>query len=76
VGRGPWGGFQTVQGQTATIPVGTVLVDLYDPRKKQLVWRGDASKTIDLKKDPDKNYANLQKAIAKLFKNYPPQRIK
>jgi len=76
-GGGPWGGgFQTVQGQTATIPVGTVLVDLYDSGKKQLVWRGDASKTIDLKKDPDKNYANLQKAIAKLFKNYPPQRIK
>jgi len=22
--------------------------------------RGDASKTIDLKKDPDKNYRNLQ----------------
>jgi hypothetical protein len=25
-----------------------------------------------LKKDPDKNYAKLQKAMAKLFKNYPP----
>ena len=22
-------------------------------------WRGDAGKTIDLKKDPDKNYPNL-----------------
>ncbi len=75
-GWGPWGGgFHTgsVQGQTSTIPVGILLVDLYDPAKKQLVWRGDASKTIDLKKDPDKNYRNLQKAMAKLFKNYPPQ---
>jgi hypothetical protein len=63
----------SVQGQTSTIPIGTLVVDLYDPAKKQLVWRGDASKTIDLKKDPDKNYKNLQKAMAKLFKNYPPQ---
>jgi hypothetical protein len=70
-----WGGLDsgTVTGQTSTIPVGVLVVDLYDPAKKQLIWRGDASKTIDLKKDPDKNYKNLQKAMAKLFKNYPPQ---
>jgi hypothetical protein len=76
-GGGPWGGggwgSGTVTGQTSTIPVGMLLVDLYDPAEKQLIWRGDASKTIDLKKDPDKNYRNLQKAMAKLFKNYPPR---
>jgi len=76
-GPGGFGGFGgldsgTVTGQTSTIPVGVLVVDLYDPAKKQLIWRGDASKTIDLKKDPDKNYKNLQKAMAKLFKNYPP----
>ena len=72
---GPWGGMGsgTVTGQTSTIAVGTLLVDMYDPAKKRLIWRGDASKTLDLKKDPDKNYKNLQKAMAKLFKNYPPQ---
>jgi hypothetical protein len=80
-GGGPWGwaggrdGFSSgsVTGQTSTIPVGTLLVDLYDPARKQLVWRGDGTKTINLKKNPDKNYRNLQKAMAKLFKNYPPQ---
>jgi hypothetical protein len=48
-------------------------MDLYDIGKKQLVWRGDAVKTINLQKDPDKNYRNLQKVMAKLFKNYPPK---
>jgi len=67
---GMWDG--SVQGQTSSIPVGTLVVDLYDPARKQLIWRGDASKTVDLKKDPDKNYKNLQKAMAKLFQNYPP----
>ena len=70
-GTGWWDG--SVQGQTSTVPVGTLVVDVYDSARKQLIWRGDASKTIDLKKDPDKNYKNLQKAMAKLFKNYPPQ---
>lgn len=79
-GGGPWGGWGglggfssgTVTGQTSTITTGMLLVDLYDPAKKQLIWRGDASKTLDLKKDADKNYRQLQKAMAKLFKNYPP----
>jgi hypothetical protein len=76
---GGWGGGlggwsdASVQGQTSTIPVGTLLVDIYDPGAKQLIWRGDVTKTVDLKKDPDKNYKALQKAMAKLFKNYPPQ---
>ena len=71
-GWDPWGGSRNVRGQTSTIPVGILLMDLYDVERKQLVWRGDAVKTIDLKKDPDKNYKNLQKVMAKLFKNYPP----
>ena len=73
-GFGGWGGWasRTVHGETSTIPVGILVVDLYDPGRKHLIWRGDASKTIDLKKDPDKNYKNLQKAMAKLFRNYPP----
>jgi Domain of unknown function (DUF4136) len=74
-GPAGWGGLNsaTVTGQTSTIPVGVLLVDLYDPAKKQLIWRGDASDSIDLQKDPDKNYKKLQKAMKKLFKNYPPQ---
>jgi uncharacterized protein DUF4136 len=73
--RGGPGGWDTgtVTGETSTIPVGMLLVDLFDSAKKQLIWRGDASRTLDLKKDPDKNYKNLQKAMSKLFKNYPPQ---
>ena len=62
-----------VQGETSTIPIGTLVVDLYDPARNQLIWRGGATKSIELKKDPNKNYKNLQKALAKLFKNYPPQ---
>ncbi len=74
-GRGAtgwWGVEDSVQGRTSTISICTLVVDLYDPVRQQLIWRGDVTKTIDLKKDPDKNYKNLQKAMAKPFKNYPP----
>ena len=72
-GWDPFGGGRNVQGQTSTIPVGILLMDVYEVGRKQLVWRGDAIKTIDLKTDPNKNYKTLQKVMTKLFKNYPPK---
>ncbi len=75
-GSGWWGVDDSVQGETSTISICTLVVDLYDPARKQLIWRGDATKTIDVIRDPDKDYRNLQKAMAKLFKNYPPRPIK
>ena len=73
-GTGPrWFGGGMAQAETSTIAVGKLVVDMYDPARRQLIWRGDATKTLDPKSDPDKNYKNLQKAMAKLFKNYPPQ---
>ncbi len=71
-GRWWGGGFADIQGSTSTIDVGTLVVGIFDPATRKLVWRGAASKTLDLKTDPDKNYRTLQKAMAKLFKNYPP----
>jgi len=71
VGSGPrWRGLRQVN--TSTIEMGKLIVELFDPARNQLVWRGDAEKTLDIKKNPDKNSRNLHKAVAKLFKNYPP----
>ena len=69
---GPWGGWGSNRVTTSTVDVGKLVIGLFDPSAKQLVWRGAASKTLDLKRDPDKNYRTLQKAMAKLFQNYPP----
>jgi hypothetical protein len=71
---GPSGGMTT--GQTSTIYVGTLAVDMYDSANKQLVWRGTASKTLDPKAKPDKRQKNLNKAVAKLLKKYPPEQKK
>jgi Domain of unknown function (DUF4136) len=69
-----WGnwGWGNTRVTTSTIDVGKLVIGLFDPAKKQLVWRGSASKTLDIMQDPDKNYRTLEKAMAKLFKNYPP----
>jgi hypothetical protein len=67
---GAGGGMTT--GQTSTIYVGQLALDMYASSPRNLVWRGMASKTLDPKAKPDKQQKNLQKAVAKMLKNYPP----
>ena len=57
---------------SSTISNGTLVLDIYELASKKQIWTGDATKTLNPSKDPQKNMANLQKAIAKLMKNYPP----
>jgi Domain of unknown function (DUF4136) len=57
---------------SSTIQVGTLVVDVYDPAAKQLIWRGEATKTLNPSSNPEKNQRNLDKAVAKLLKNFPP----
>lgn len=80
-GYGPgWGGgwyggmgSTTTTGQTSTIYTGQLGLDMYDSAKHDLVWRGVASKTLDPKAKPEKRQKNIEKAVAKLLKNYPPK---
>lgn len=60
-------------GQTSTIYIGQIAVDMYNPTDKDLVWRGIVSKTLDQKAKPEKQQKNLNKAMTKLFKKYPPE---
>jgi hypothetical protein len=72
-GRGyGYGGPGMTSVTTSTIQVGTLILDMYDTSKKDLIWRGQASKTLNPSKDPNKNRNNIEKAMAKLLKNYPP----
>jgi hypothetical protein len=82
-GYGPgWGGgwygyggmaSTTSYGSTSTVYVGQLDLSMYDPVAKQLVWRGTASKTLDPKAKPEKKQKNINKAVEKLLKKYPPQ---
>ena len=73
---GGWGGWGDGRVTSSTIDIGKLMIGLFDPTTKHLIWRGSAAKTLDIKKDPDKNYRNLEKAMAKLFRNYPPSAAK
>ena len=75
-GFGGWGwrgwndGFATTYPETFT--VGTLVVDLFDSRTEQVVSRGTSSETIPDK--PEKTAEKLNKAIEKMFKDFPPKK--
>lgn len=58
--------------RTEQILVGTLAVDIVDARTKTIVWRGVASKDINVNAKPQERDKNINRAAAKLFKNYPP----
>jgi hypothetical protein len=66
------GGGGMTTGQTSTIYVGQIALDMYSSTPHTLVWRGVGSKTLDPKAKPEKQEKNLKKAITKMLKNYPP----
>jgi hypothetical protein len=74
-----WGGYRFGPARSGSarveeIVVGTLAVDVVDAKTKTIVWRGIATKDIDVKASPEKRDRNIKKATEKLFKNYPPQR--
>jgi hypothetical protein len=54
--------------------VGTLVIDMYDAKAKQLLWRGSAEGTLSDK--AAKNENKLDKAVAKMFKEFPPSSTK
>lgn len=67
-----WGGGL---GETTTTvdnyKVGTLVVSMFNPNSKQLIWRGTSSS--DLSGNPNKNTKKLDKDVEKMFKQFPPK---
>jgi hypothetical protein len=68
-----WRGFGGSGESTTTeqdYQEGTLVIDLYDGTTKQLIWRGSTESVLSDK--ADKNEKNLDKGVAKMFKDFPP----
>jgi Domain of unknown function (DUF4136) len=70
---GGWrfGGFGDATTTTENYKVGDLVVDLFDTKTKNLVWRGSSSDTLS--KNADKNTKNLDKGVKKMFEHFPPE---
>lgn len=62
------GGVGNRTSNSFTFKEGTLIIDVWDAERKQLVWRGMA--TASLAKDPDKNDKKIERALKKMTKNW------
>jgi hypothetical protein len=68
--RGFGGGMGTATTTVNEYKVGTLVVDIFGPKSKNLMWRGIAQDELSDK--TEKNVKKLGKASDKLFKDFPP----
>lgn len=68
--RGFGGGTGTASTVVSEYRVGTLVVDMFDAKSKNLVFRGTAEDEIS--DNPEKNAKKLDKASTKMFKDFPP----
>jgi len=69
---GGWAGGSTTT-QVRDILVGTLVVDMADAKKGQVIWRGMGVKEVDTQAKPEKRDKSINSAMTKIFKNYPPK---
>ncbi|MGD1097850.1 MAG: DUF4136 domain-containing protein [Bryobacteraceae bacterium] len=66
-----WGGMDGMSTTTTeNVPVGTLVVGLFDTQSKKLIFRGTASD--DLSDNSNKNEKKMEKDVADMFKHFPP----
>jgi len=72
-GRG--GGWGMASGSSVTTPntvvTGTIHVDIYDAKNKQMIWRGTGSDTVS--QNPEENTEKIHEATAAMFEKFPPK---
>jgi hypothetical protein len=56
------------------VAVGSLVVDLRDGKNGSVIWRGVATRDLDAKASPEEREKNINKAVEKMFKHYPPAR--
>jgi hypothetical protein len=67
------GGFSTTQIEYDTYTDGSLFIDMIDSSKKQLVWQGRGTKTIDPDASQQKREQNINYAVKQIFMKYPPK---
>ena len=69
-GYGYWGGWGMSYTQPYVYEEGTMILDLVDRAKGQLVWRGTLTKALGSSRPSDEE---VRKAVRKVLIDFPPK---
>jgi hypothetical protein len=72
--RGWYGGYS--ETQVRQYDEGTLLLDIVEPKKRQLLWRGSGTARVSKSKTPEQREARVQEAVREILKSFPPGKKK
>jgi len=65
-----WGGGMRTT-TTREYEVGTLIIDILDPKQHKLIWRGTGSDRVSAKQDPESLTIGINSAVAAIMKDFP-----
>ena len=71
----PWGvpDFEMTTTSLKIFEQGTLILDLIDGPKRQIVWRGIGEAQVDRQRTPVEREKRIREAMAELLKKFPPK---
>jgi hypothetical protein len=66
-----WRGMGETETTVENVPVGSLIIDIYDGSSHNLLWRGNSEDTLS--KDTEKNIDKVNKAVDKMLEKFPPK---
>ena len=66
-----WGGMCQTETTVDNVPVGSLVLDMYDGSSHHLLWRATSENTLS--KDTEKNVDKVRKAVDKMLDKFPPK---
>lgn len=71
-GWNPWWGMGMGMNTVTTTPEGTLFIDVFDGKTKEMIWQGQGSGYLT--QNTEKKDARIKEFVSKILEKYPPQK--
>ena len=65
------GGVGTSRTTATEYTVGTLIIDFYDARQRELVWRGSGEGKVNQARDPEESQERINQVVTLILQDFP-----
>ena len=69
--RGVYGGMGATRTIARQYTVGTLVIDVYDARQRELVWRGSGEGRVNQARNPEESQELINQAVTLILEDFP-----
>ena len=69
--RGVYGGVGTSRTIATEYTIGTLIIDFYDARQRELVWRGSGEGKVNQARDPEESQERINQVVTLILQDFP-----